>query len=249
VADNDDKFAWEPGTVCPISFDEIETRRGEQAFGLLGNPPSLVPGPLGMNPPSAVDVCGISHRARLFDVDEPPPSTAPRLSGANWVNKFPTSNSVDDLSGIFKTDVQNFLAAIKAAGGSVTISATYRPPERAYLMHYAWEIANKKISPKKVPPMNGVNIQWDHGNDAESIRAAKEMVQGYHMRHWATLTSKHTERAAIDMTISSIIGKTIKNRKGDNVLIRNLSDLNAVGASYGVYKLVSDPPHWSDNGH
>ncbi|MDB5964086.1 MAG: hypothetical protein JWQ72_586 [Polaromonas sp.] len=25
--------------------------------------------------------------------------------------------------------------------------------------------------------------------------------------------------------------------------------LHGVGASYGVFKLVSDPPHWSDNGH
>ena len=28
-----------------------------------------------------------------------------------------------------------------------------------------------------------------------------------------------------------------------------LRALNAVGATYGVNKLVSDPPHWSDDGH
>ena len=26
-------------------------------------------------------------------------------------------------------------------------------------------------------------------------------------------------------------------------------ELIAVGATYGVFKLVSDPPHWSDDGH
>jgi uncharacterized Zn-binding protein involved in type VI secretion len=34
-----------------------------------------------------------------------------------------------------------------------------------------------------------------------------------------------------------------------DVTIKKMSDLHAVGASYGVHKLVSDPPHWSDDGH
>jgi hypothetical protein len=27
------------------------------------------------------------------------------------------------------------------------------------------------------------------------------------------------------------------------------ANLHAVGASYGVHKLASDPPHWSTDGH
>jgi len=51
------------------------------------------------------------------------------------------------------------------------------------------------------------------------------------------------------MTISGIVGETIQNASGESVEIKKLSDLHAVGASYGARKLVSDPPHWSDNGH
>lgn len=50
------------------------------------------------------------------------------------------------------------------------------------------------------------------------------------------------------MTITGIVGKKIKNASGEDVEVKMLSDLNAVGATHGVNKLVSDPPHWSDNG-
>jgi hypothetical protein len=47
----------------------------------------------------------------------------------------------------------------------------------------------------------------------------------------------------------------IKNAKGDEVTITTTprtgndnKELHAVGATYGVHKLVSDPPHWSHDG-
>jgi hypothetical protein len=97
--------------------------------------------------------------------------------------------------------------------------------------------------------MAGVNIQWDHGDNKASKQAAKDMVKGYHMRHAAALGSNHTKRLAIDMTITGMTGKKIKGKNGTEVEIKQDSDLYPVGASYGVIKLINDPPHWSANGH
>lgn len=75
------------------------------------------------------------------------------------------------------------------------------------------------------------------------------MAKAFGIVYPPALISRHTERCAIDMTVSGIVGKKIKNASNEEVEIKKLSDLNAVGASYGVNKLVSDPPHWSDDGH
>jgi len=167
------------------------------------------------------------------------------LSGAVWVDRFPTSTSVEDLSADFRRSVNSFIDAIKNAGGSVTITATYRPPERAYLMHYAWEVARGKVKPNAVPAMTGVNIQWDHGDEKASRQAAADMVRGYNIVYRPSLTTNHANQTAIDMSISGMIGKKIKNKDGEEIEIKTLSDLNAVGATYGVHKNPSDPPHWS----
>jgi len=47
---------------------------------------------------------------------------------------------------------------------------------------------------------------------------------------------------------SGVKNKKIKNASGAEVLIKKDSDLHSVGATYSVNKLLSDPPHWSDNG-
>ena len=75
------------------------------------------------------------------------------------------------------------------------------------------------------------------------------MVNAYGMRHIAALQSNHTNRTAIDMNVGGMIGKTMNDASGNAVRIRSEADLHAVGASYGVHKLVSDPPHWSADGH
>ena len=171
-------------------------------------------------------------------------------SGAQWVNRFPTSAVLSDLLPAFSTSVQNFINSIKNAGGHVRISATYRPVERAYLMHYSWRIAREGLNPSEVPDKEGVNIDWTHkGNHTAAVTAARNMVSGYHTVYKPVLTSRHTQKRAIDMTITDIMGKVLKNADGTEVLVRSQSQLHSVGASYGVYKLVSDPPHWSDDGH
>src|SRR5471030_353984 len=171
-------------------------------------------------------------------------------SGGAWVNRFPTSASLEDLLPAFSSSVRNFIQSIKNAGGNVRVSATYRPVERAYLMHYSWRIAREGMVPEDVPAKQGVNIDWTHkGNHASAVAAAQDMVSGYQIVYKPVLTSRHTQKRAIDMTITNIIGKLLKDASGNEVLIQSPSSLHSVGVTYGVYKLLSDPPHWSDDGH
>jgi hypothetical protein len=183
-------------------------------------------------------------------------------SGAQWIGRFPTSTSTADLSPSFAQAVDSFIAALQAAGANVAISATYRPPERAYLMHYAYRIARSGLDPATVPAMAGVDICWLHrdsvGNPdvAASITAAEAMVQGYGIVFAPALHSRHTERLAIDMNITWTGNLTIEDGNGQTVTITTTPrtgagnlDLHAVGATYGVIKLVSDRPHWSSDGH
>jgi hypothetical protein len=199
--------------------------------------------------------------------DEPPPASSSEdsaqqaaadkreLSGPKWVDRFPTSRSLDDLEADFQKKAKAFVGALQAAGATVEINATFRPKERAFLMHWCYHVANKLVSPKKVPKMAGVDIDWDHGDDRKSRTAAQEMVDAYDIAHEPALASRHTERKAVDMDISWTGTLKIKKADATEVSIgapENGADnkmLHAVGKSYGVIKLQKDPPHWSSDGH
>jgi hypothetical protein len=184
------------------------------------------------------------------------------LSGVSWVSKFSGSSSTSDLIASFKTSVDNFIAAMEAGGATVTISATLRPKERAHLMHYSWEIAKADLDPEKVPDCAGVDIDWVHRDaDAKvdlpaSKKAAQEMVTGYGIVKEPSLTSRHTEGRAIDMTISWAKDLKIKDAKDSETIIATTprsgenSELQKAGKSFGVIKATfsGDPPHWSDDG-
>jgi D-alanyl-D-alanine dipeptidase len=196
-----------------------------------------------------------SNIFRVGDRATDPQTTTLEPSGAQWVARFPTSNVTSSLSEPFRTAVNNFIKAIRQAGGTVRISATLRPKERAYLMHYSWRIAKEGLAPESVPAQAGVNIDWAHlgptgaADHAASVSAASAMVNGYQIAYEPSLTSRHITGNAIDMTISNIVGKTMTNAYGASVKINSESKLYDVGAGYGVHKLESDPPHWSNNGH
>ncbi len=188
------------------------------------------------------------------------PLPAKRLSGIAWVSEFPTSRSVEDLGEPFRTKVRNFLAAITAAGGKHKIAATRRPKERAFLMHWSFKVA-AGLAPEEVPAMIGVNIEWVHTGAngkkdvAASKKAAKEMVAGYDIAFAPALTSHHIAGLAPDMSVSWTTAELkIKDAKNNEVVIKGAvknganRELHAVGESYGVIKLVSDPPHWSADG-
>ena len=197
------------------------------------------------------------------------------LSGRSWVSQFPSSDLVSDLSGTFRQDVTNFISTMRRAGITVTVIATRRPPERAYLMHYSWLIEKGKIDPADVRPFAPgpgqapVRICWQHTDSrgaedkAASVKAAKEMVSGYQISPSLAvapaLSSLHTRGLAIDMTMTwSKATITIPDGSGHRVRIRTTphnglnSRLIAVGATYGVIHYLSaaaDPAHWSVSGH
>lgn len=183
------------------------------------------------------------------------------LSGPAWCSRYPNSSDPETLAEPFRSNVRRFLDALKQAGATVTISATRRSAERQYLMRGAWTIARDCLSPEAVPPMAGVDIQWSHPDDPNepdsdpSVIAAEAMVKAYGIVFKPALTSRHIEGLAIDMDIKWWGDLTIPWSDGRNHVIVSAprgganTDLHAVGASYGVIKLVSDPPHWSIDGH
>jgi hypothetical protein len=175
------------------------------------------------------------------------------LSGPAWVPCFPASTDVEDLAEPFRGCVRSFLAALAAAGASVTIANTLRPKERAYLMHYAAAIARRQIAPENEPPMAGVLIEWVRPTKTASIKAAEAMMRAYRIVYPPALNSNHTQGRAIDMRVDGIAGKLVARADGTAIVIRKHhdtdSDLFDVGASYKVYKLIADKPHWSDDGH
>jgi hypothetical protein len=176
-------------------------------------------------------------------------------SGPLWCARFPSTATLDDLLPVFGDGCRAFISQLKKAGATVSVATTYRPPERAYLMHWCCMIGNSGQDPYAVPPMKGVKIDWTHGGAMLRARdAAKKMMAKYQIVFPAALTSRHTQRRAIDMTISWKGTLKITDFNGRSHVIasgpRNGSNpqLIVVGKSFGVMKLPSDPPHWSDDG-
>lgn len=181
------------------------------------------------------------------------------LSGPDWTRRFLGSTSTSALSPRFRTSVDAFVTAMRAAHIRVIVSATYRPPERSYLMHWSWKIVHG-ASPASVPPLAGVEIEWVHPVASASLDAARQMVRAFDMEGLRTppaLRSLHNERNAIDMTITWSGAVTVNDGHGGTVRITSLPrtgmnrELQAIGASYGVTKFVggeADRPHWSTTG-
>jgi hypothetical protein len=247
------RFGWVPGPVCSERYRELAEQYGDEDESEMSpfdnRPSSLTLGPLGL---WSSDFTPVLPTARALE-PKASPAVTKELSGPKWVSKFPTSNSVNDLSPGFKSSVVAFLKAITDAGGTVHIAVTYRPPERAYLMHWAWEIVHGNVQPSAVPAKAGVDIEWDHGDDQASIKAAQEMVTAFQLdtksKYVPALESNHTKGKAIDMHINISKIKTIKDNKGNDINITKKSDLYPVRKTYGVIKLLNDPPHWSEDGH
>jgi hypothetical protein len=206
------------------------------------------------NPDGRVDPGGRTWRA----LDAGEGLTLP-LSGAAWWHanqaKYPNSAAVADLAKPFQDNAAKFIKAMKDAGASVSVSATRRNATRAKLMHFSWKVAKGLIAPRDVPAIPQCAIRWDHGDLAKSRKAAQEMVDLFQIAFQPSLTSLHIEGRAIDMTIGWNGTLSIQDATGKDHAIGAPRDgaantqLHKVGATYKVVKLVSDPPHWSDNGH
>lgn len=205
-----------------------------------------------------------NRTAGLRERGRPPSSFA--LSGHRWVSQYLGANRLQDLRQPFRGHAEAFVGALRAAGASVTINATYRHPRRAYLMHWCWKIAKNRVSPEDVPAMDGVSISWKHYDrddkysHDQSIEAARVMVRAFQMERLGvapSLNSRHTLGFGIDMTISWNGELTLPDAYGHVVRITSLPrtgmnrELHRVGASYGAIKYNRsgrDDPHWSDTG-
>ncbi|HEV3076731.1 MAG TPA: peptidoglycan-binding domain-containing protein [Thermoanaerobaculia bacterium] len=183
------------------------------------------------------------------------------LSGPAWVARFPTRTDVAALEAGFQANVRRFLEALGEAGATTEITATLRPVERAYLMHFAYCIAKQHSSPQGIPAQPGVDIVWAHPTDDESRQAARQMCDGYGidaLQVPPALGSRHTQGRAIDMIIGWDGTLSIKRADGTTAAIASTPrdstnpDLIAVGKTYGVIHFLhpaQDRVHWSTDGH
>jgi hypothetical protein len=182
-------------------------------------------------------------------------------SGAQWYSRFMGSNKLEDLNEKFRPGATAFVAAMRAAKIQVTISVTYRPIERSYLMYHAFTIA-KGGSPVGVEAWPGVKIDWAHrGADgkpdlAAAKQAAIDMCKKYGLKLNSAKQkvgkpkqSRHNAKAAIDMKISGHIGATVVDNTGAKIKIKDFKTLVTVGKTYGVKYYPAEDMHWSDTGH
>jgi len=233
-----------------IGANTIDAIRKYQKFGV------------GMaSPDGRIDVGGGTWTALTAGtaVAAPPPAANAGLSGDAWwvanQAQFPNSNRLADLKPPFRERAIAFIDALKAAGASVSVTSTLRHPIRAYLMHYSWTVSKGIDSPSSVPAKDGCPIKWDHGNLARSRAGAREMRDRFGMAHIAALKGRHIDGHAVDMNIDWTGALSITDANGRVHAIgapRNGKDnraLHAVGATFGMHKLVTDAPHWSIDGH
>ena len=190
---------------------------------------------------------------------------AKQKSGTYWVTwanaHAKNSTSVDDLVEPFKANAKAFIKALKDARATVDVSTTKRSDKRAYLFHWCWRIGLGKVKASEAKAMPGIDIEWDHGDAEKSKKGAKEMIDGFGLAvppnstNAPSITTNHTPGKAIDMDIAWTGTMKIKKKDGTEESVMFMADVNkntklhAVGASYGVKKLTTDAPHWSQDGH
>lgn len=217
-----------------------------------------------------VTASGISQQQKQASTT--PSKDSNNLSGAHWRKiaddkGWKNSTDIEALSDAFKPKVKEFIQALKEAKKKNSslkfpISTTKRHEVRAWLMHWAWEISKGKSPPTNDPHSTG--IIWDHGTSAKTKKAAEQMKKAFKMAYPAALDSRHISGNAIDITITWSGNLEIMNKVDPKPIIINNeprhggkegaanpggnTKLHEVGGTYGVKKLVKDPPHWSDTG-
>ena len=282
-------FAKESGNLETSALD-VYWASGETADDIIGNVLDtlpvgsvtnqsslwhLAPEKIGVPPDGATHLIVVADRDNnLVETDESNNTYAWRhnLAGRALLhstlnNLYPEYKDLGQLESQFGNNVQRFINALDVAGIQVNISSTYWPRERAYLMHWAWLIANNRLkdddvgSISDIPVYPGVDIRWDYKNEALSRAAAREMLRvfeiGNNLKTAPSLTSRHIDRLAIDMNISWDGEKTIEDANGKLVSIRSKGSaalnkrLIQLAETYGVVHFrpaIKDKTHWSIDG-
>lgn len=178
-------------------------------------------------------------------------------SGAGWVDRFPVSEELRDLDSNFTNDVREFIAALEEGGANVEVLSTQTPPERAYLMHWAWRIAKEGFDPRSVPYMDGVDIRWWHDDMEASRDAAWAMVHGYEIQDLKApppLTSAYTDGQALALQIRWRGELTLYRDKPDEQIVTDapwdatnpvvIALAETCGLEYLLTVEDSDEVHW-----
>jgi hypothetical protein len=249
-----------PPTVAPARIQR-RTEPGEASSegGVLPGPGTAV---APTTAPAALDPANLTAEQRL--------------SGAHWqqiATAWDDQPYISALESGFAADLEKFLAMLTANGIGHEITAGLRPPERSYLFKYSLDVTNGRIAPKDVPAMAGVDIIWDHGDDAKSKKAAGELADKFGLVGIAAHPSNHNSGKAVDMkldfsgnaanTLTYTVGtktvtRTIKTddeaRKGVKAKGKVISgigsrELSLAGADFDVKRaLDNDIVHWSRSG-
>lgn len=103
------------------------------------------------------------------------PSRNRQLSGRYWVTWIrryaPNSDREDDLEMPFRNNAKAFIKALRDAGAHVKVDHTKRSRQTAY----------RKARPKDAKPYSGPlpvpDIEWDHGNLADSRKVPSPVRQ------------------------------------------------------------------------
>ena len=185
------------------------------------------------------------------------PADDTRLSGPHWagVKEYLGSKSMDTLVDPFKGNITSFIAMLRANHALVNINATYRPPERAWLMHWAWYIGKGWTKYSKIASIKNpynIDIVWDHGDDKSTRKAALAMAAAFGMAHQAALKSRHTEGHAVDINITRLPEVLTIDKKEYPIGVAKAEHNEAlwfVGEHlFSVVKHHTDRPHWSTDG-
>lgn len=152
----------------------------------------------------------------------------------SWANAHAASSkSISDLVEPFRTHASSFVKALTVAGAHVDISVTKRSDKRAYLFHWCWLIGLGYKKASDAPPKVGVPIDWDHGDDVKTKKAAKEMITGFALAippastNAPALTSNHIAGRAIDMKITWTGAISIAKPDGTTDAVAFVPNVNA----------------------
>jgi len=205
-------------------------------------------------------------RPEQGQAQQPGPPQAARncqCSGAEWVEIANASGWINStefsaLDPSWGPRVQAFVEGLLAAGAQVRVTAGLRHPNRAFLMHYAWGVAQGQYTPAQANEAcrgRGINIEWDHGTTESCRAAAQALVSAFGLVHQASIKSNHIQGLAIDMEISDLPASITMNGRtyatqcgacGEDAA----RSVAPIGHAMGVIWFgPGDVVHWSHNGH
>jgi hypothetical protein len=178
-------------------------------------------------------------------------------------------------AGDFATRIQALLGQVRRQGSEAYLVSTVRHPERGYLMYGAFILSRASDLDevaRRVAKLERLNRAWDLGIPIEwrhpdswraTVEQAQAMADAYNVAYASqsgARSSRHYEGEAVDFVVVDLPRRlTLTAPDGEAERRFDLSapeesrDLNLtprllewVEAHFGMAKLRSDYPHWTD---